>query len=669
MDAQEPPKRKRTFRQEPARKKSRNEDGDAQDAPQYSAFALKMMSKMGYKGTGGLGKDGEGIAAPIEVKLRPSKAGVGVVKEKTLGQIQEERRRARMNGEEPEETDSEEERPKKQKKKPATASGNSTPGARPRRTVYALEEAGIHVPQSILDFTTKESKATTTLSLRGTGQAFQTSAQSKAYRELNAFMDEVETVQSDAKSIEQETESLVAEMQALEVQAAELRDKISRLAVLRNTEDWPTLVKGIKSLHLSQRDAVAVLHPKFAREVAAWNPSQDPLDEVAISLVELADVLNPRSQMDRKPRTTTPYQSMMLQWWTRFHSALIKDFKPESPTASAFLLAIEVWLPVLKSVPFIYQRVIREVKRITSDVIKVWNPRKTKSLPQWVLQYLQYFDLLPELKPKLRILLQVWPLERGLLPGIELFIKAYPKELGSLLLNFLVPRLTTHLAENLEMDPTDQNMDPIGAVVSWTDIVSPRTIAEVLHSAFFPKFLECLHFWLTQSPDLPEISAWLTFWAEDVFRKDITQEPTFKADFDAAYTLENAALDLETEGKSLEALELPVAEPMRAPSPEVPTFSKSVNEPRPDLPDLSELSFKDIVESWCAEENLLVIPLRKADESTGFPLFRITASATGKGGVMVYFKGDLIYAQDKKDKGVWEPVGMDEKLIARAEGR
>ncbi|PVH99005.1 hypothetical protein DM02DRAFT_23017 [Periconia macrospinosa] len=671
-DDQEQPKRKRTFRQQAPRKKNKmGDEAKGTGGAQYSAFAYKMMNKMGHKG-GGLGKDGEGIAAPIEVKLRPTKAGVGAVEEKTLGQKQEEKRRAKLNGETPAESSSEEDRPKQRKKKVSTTSGASTPAPRPRRSVYAFQEAGIKVPQSILDFTTKESKATSTLSLRGGEQSFQTSAQSQAHRELNAFMDAVEVVQSDAKSIEQEMETLATELQSLGREKAQLQDKISRLAALRNIEDWSTLVQNVKSIKLSQKEAVAVLHPQFAREIAAWDPSQDPLDTVAHSLTELASVLNPRSQIEGRSRSTTPYESMMLIWWDGLHSALLKNFQPDRSSASAFLLAIEVWLPVLKGVRFIYERVIKEMRRMTTDVIQTWNPRKAKALPQWILQYLPYFDPLPELKPKLKILLHVWPIERGLLPGIELFQKAFPKELGSLLLHFLVPRLASYLSDNLEMDPSDQNMEPIAAIVNWTDVLSSRVVVEILHSAFFPKFLACLHSWLTyESRNLEEISKWLTYWGEDVFREDIAKEATFKTEFDKAYTLVNKALDLENEGKSLDTLELPENESARAASPETPDFSKSTNTepPRPALQDLSELSFKDIVESWCAEEDLLLIALRKADESTGFPLFRITASASGKGGVIVYFKGDVMYAQNKKDKSVWDPVGMDDTLIARAEGR
>jgi tuftelin-interacting protein 11 len=76
-----------------------------------------------------------------------------------------------------------------------------------------------------------------------------------------------------------------------------------------------------------------------------------------------------------------------------------------------------------------------------------------------------------------------------------------------------------------------------------------------------------------------------------------------------------------------------------------------------------------MVEEFCAEENLLLIPLREAHDQTGLPLFRITASATGRGGAVAYLKGDVLWVQNKKDKTMWEPTGLDEALTAKAEGK
>ena len=87
MDDPPPPKRKFNFRQEP-KKKPKTEDGSA---ALKTGFGAKMMAKMGYKGTGGLGREGEGIAEPIQVVLRGSKGGVGIVSEKSEQQKREER--------------------------------------------------------------------------------------------------------------------------------------------------------------------------------------------------------------------------------------------------------------------------------------------------------------------------------------------------------------------------------------------------------------------------------------------------------------------------------------------------------------------------------------------------------------------------------------------------
>ena len=84
---------------------------------------------------------------------------------------------------------------------------------------------------------------------------------------------------------------------------------------------------------------------------------------------------------------------------------------------------------------------------------------------------------------------------------------------------------------------------------------------------------------------------------------------------------------------------------------------------------VEEIPFKEILETWCAEQGLLVIPLREAHPQNGQPLFRITASATGRGGVVAFIQGDVVWVQNKKVKEVWEPVALEDGLVERAEGR
>ena len=84
-------------------------------------------------------------------------------------------------------------------------------------------------------------------------------------------------------------------------------------------------------------------------------------------------------------------------------------------------------------------------------------------------------------------------------------------------------------------------------------------------------------------------------------------------------------------------------------------------------------TFKDVLEEWCANEGLHLVPLREADVQTGLPLFRITASASLKGGIVVYLKGDIVWlrgAVAAEGQGrTFAPAGLDDNLIKRAEGK
>ena len=132
------------------------------------------------------------------------------------------------------------------------------------------------------------------------------------------------------------------------------------------------------------------------------------------------------------------------------------------------------------------------------------------------------------------------------------------------------------------------------------------------------------------------------------------------------------ALNLQDQGLPLSSLPPPPsgpAKPLTAPSTAPSSSLPTTPAPAPPTQQDEPLSFKDLTESWCAENDLTLLPLREAHPGTGAPLFRISASATGKGGVVVYFRGDLVWCQKRKREEGFEPVGLGEGLLARAEGR
>ena len=702
MDDPPPPKRKFNFRQEP-KKKAKTDDGSA---ALKSGFGAKMLAKMGYKGTGGLGKEGEGLAEPIQVVLRGSKGGVGIVSEKSEQQKREERRKAEANGEDY--VDSSEEERRERKKKAKAKQEARTAAPRPKKTLFELEAAGMHVPlalQSIIDATTGASTPTSGVSLRGNENAvpFENSLQARVRRDLNSFSEAFEELQIEEQAISPQEYALGKELEALERQMDEIRDVSIRLQSMR-TGTFKDVCEGLKDLRAAypskplHRESIAVIHPHFSQMIASWSPLEDALEEAAAAFSELSTVIQPRSrrmgsdaythpsdamvartQADDEPPikrgTTSSFETMMMKLWLPSVSSAVTQWDVKDPRPMVHL--IEVWRPVLP--PFIAKRVLEQITRKLSTSVHEWNPRKFKRSPHtWIVEWLPYLKpadldpkgsgLVAEVKRKLRHALQSIDISRGPLSGMEQWRKVFGKaEIDRMLTNHLVPRFASHLRDNFEINPAEQDVAPLEAVFAWKGLLSDQALGELLKAQFFPKFLDIIHQWLSsEGVVFNEVQEWIKWWRETL-GDDINSLPSVSSCWDEAYTLINQALDLGD--ARLTDLPAPRVESTRA-SPEAPDLSKSTNkEPQRPAAQVEEATFKDVVEEFCGEENLLMMPLREAHDVTGLPLFRITASATGRGGAVAYLKGDVLWVQNKKDKALWEPTGLDESLIAKAEGK
>lgn len=701
MDDPLPPKRKFNFRQEP-KKKPKTDDGSA---ALKTGFGAKMMAKMGYKGTGGLGKEGEGIAEPIQVVLRGSKGGVGIVSEKSEQQKREERRKAEANGDEYVDSEEEERRERKKKAKASRDARSAAP--RPKKTLFELEAAGMHVPlalQSIIDATTGASTPTSGVSLRGSDAVpFENSLQARVRRDLNSFSEAFEELQIEEQAISPQEYALDKELEALEQQMDDIRDISTRLQSMQtgSFKDVCSELKDLRAAYPSKplhRESIAVIYPHFSQMIASWSPLEEALEEPAAAFSELSSVIQPRNrrfasgaythpsdalvarveleeEAPIKRGTSSSYETMMLKLWLPSVSSAVTQWDVKDPRPMVHL--IEVWRPVLP--PFVAKRVLEQITRKLSTSVHDWNPRKFKRSPHtWIVEWLPYLKpsdldpkgsgLVAEIKRKLRHALQSIDISRGPLSGMEQWRKVFGKaEIDRMLTNHLVPRFASHLRDNFELNPAEQDMAPLEAVLAWKGLLSDQTLGELLKAQFFPKILETVHQWLSsEGVVFNEVQEWIKWWHE-ILGEDINALPSVSSCWDETHRLIERAQALGD--ARLTDLPAPRVESTRA-SPEAPDLSKSVNtEPPRQTAQAQESTFREVVEEFCGEENLLMMPMREAHDVTGLPLFRITASATGRGGAVAYLKGDLLWVQNKKDKALWEPISLDESLIAKAEGK
>ncbi|PSN73761.1 TFP11-domain-containing protein [Corynespora cassiicola Philippines] len=692
-----PPKRKHSFLHLRSRKAPKKSDNDS-PSTLLQGLGAKLLRAQGWKEGQGLGADGKGMVEPIQVKLRERNTGIGSGQsEKTAQQIREERRRKEQNGEPLSESDDERAGRKKKKSKPAATSGPRP--AKQKKASYRLEDLedqGLSVPpalRSIYDASGNKVDPTA-LSLRGDYVPASNTPSYRLQKDIAAFGAASAELQSELKHTEEQETDLRGALRDVERQIAEDDDVITRIIGMRQEKDIPALVRGIallKDAHPKRdvsREAIALLHPVFSKRLQTWSPLDEPLDEIADALGELRHLVESNkphtdadatsalsmpyaygtapSETQRNRRSTSSYETLFVSIWLPQVRAALTQWSVKEPAAVEAL--ISVWKPVLPK--FVLRGLLDMVTTKLSLTISEWNARKSAkdnaSLPhQWIFCWLPLLTtkhwerLRDELKPRLQTFLRHWPLSRGPPPSLHLWAKAFPF-FDRLLLNEILPRLGSIMRDEFVVDPSDQQLGPLEQVKAWEPYVKPEVMAELLSSTLFEELLKTAHYWLT-SPDanFEEVGQWLAWWRE-IIGDEMSEVPPTARKWEQLYTLIQRGVDLEDRTK----LELPT------PKVESPTTPPVNKEPlRPARQEVEEMTFKDTVEEWCGEQNLLLIPLREAHELTGLPLFRITASATGKGGVKVYMKGDIVYAQNKKNKSQWEPVGLEEGLVDRAEGK
>ncbi|KAI4179934.1 MAG: hypothetical protein L6R41_007559, partial [Letrouitia leprolyta] len=192
----------------------------------------------------------------------------------------------------------------------------------------------------------------------------------------------------------------------------------------------------------------------------------------------------------------------------------------------------------------------------------------------------------------------------------------------------------------------------------------------LLASEFFPKWHHVLYLWLTNEPNYEEIREWFLWW-KDQFPVQIRGHEIVEGEWTKGLQTISTALELGPENV-VAGLPPPAMGPVRplTAAPEIRQQQQPLNGRAEEQGEnIEPITFRAEVEAWCADNSLLFIPLREADPGSGLPLFRITASASGKGGAVVFLRGDVVWVREGKGSGAgFKPVGLEEGLLERAEG-
>nr|GMC93442.1 septin and tuftelin-interacting protein 1 homolog 1-like [Ipomoea batatas] len=489
-------------------------------------IGMKLLKKMGYKG-GGLGKNEQGITAPIEAKLRPKNMGMGFndYKEIKVQVLQESESKSVPLS------------PTHKREKPWLKQAS-------KKKVYITveellarkQEQGQQVVQKLFDMRGPQVRVLTNLK--------NLNAEEKE-RENDILMPEfhhnvvlmVDLAELDFQKIDQDLRNeretgiaLQKEKEKLQDEAVQQKKQLENMEYIMNEldridkeskEDTLTLDSLVNSfLDLQQRYAddyklfnlssIACSHalPLLIRVFQGWDPLQNP--EHGLEIISLwKNLLQDNSSLYSQLFMEVVFPAIRISGTNTWQA---RDPEP----MLGFLDSWEKLLP-----PVVLHTILDNIvlpKLVAA--VDSWDPRReTIPIHSWIHPWLPLLGQKLEtcydtIHCRLGNVLNSWhPSDMSayyiLSPWKTVF---KPSSWGELMGRFIVPKLLAVMNE-FQVNPANQSLDQFYWVRTWATVIPIHQMLPLM-DIFFNKWQEVLYHWLCSNPDFEQVTKWFLGWKE-----------------------------------------------------------------------------------------------------------------------------------------------------------
>lgn len=649
-------------------------------------IGMKLLEKMGYKG-GGLGKNEQGIVAPIEAKLRPKNQGMGYndYKESAekLPSLQELEQKQKAPKALPELGG----RPKEK-----LWSKLAMPRRKNRQDYMTAEEllakkqeqgGSEAFVQKVFDMRGPQVRVLTNLENLNTEEKAKEEdvPMPELQYNLRLIVDlaevDIQKIDSNLRNEKEAAMRLKEEKDRLEIEAVRQKRQLDNLEKIKgildrvreeNSAGTITLERLLKCFTDLQRRfpedyklcnlsciACSFALPLFIRVFQGWDPLRNPSHALE-AMSSWRALLQGEESSDIWDSTSIYSQLVFEVVVPAVRISGVNTWQARDP--EPMLRFLDCWEKLLPSsiLDTILDDIVMPKLRSAVDS---WEPhRETVPIHVWVHPWLPLLghkldDVYHTIRSKLSNILGAWHPSDGsaftiLSPWKTVFDSASWEQL---MRRFIVPKLLIVLQE-FQVNPANQKLDQFYWVKNWAGVIPIHLMVDMMEQYFFPKWLQVLYHWLCANPNYEEVTKWFLGWKE-LLPTELLANESIRKQLNCGLDMMNRAVEgmevvqpgLKENLSYLRALEQRQFEAQQKAYQQQATAS--------NMDGGRELSIKEVVEAYAQQHGVLFKPkpgrMHNGNQIYGF----------GNVSIIVDSLNQRIYAQTEEG---WTLVSLERLL-------
>ncbi|XP_037439374.1 septin and tuftelin-interacting protein 1 homolog 1-like [Triticum dicoccoides] len=667
------------------------DDGKPAPAPgsvESNTKVAKMMAMMGHKRGMGLGKNAQGITAPLETIPRRKNAGLGSVEE-----FKEAKPFTAKENLPPPPPPPCAKKEKQRWSKKASLMRDQVLTKNELLAMHAEQEQDEQptVVQKVIDMRGPQVRVLTDLKGLSDEQEMEVNDVPMPELQYNVrvLVDETKAdiirLDGQLRQEQERVASLVREKEKVAKQEALQKHQLQVMETIAGVLEqvWVDdtagllmlrgLLKTFQELKLRHEEefkmcsvawiACRFAHPLLIQVFQGWQPLQNPLFglEVMSSLKDLLQCDQPYDFSDAT-ESMAPYVQLVSE--VILPAVRISGTNSwEARDPEPMLCFLESWEQLLP--PIVLHSILEHVimPKLTAAV-ESWDPRREKvPIHAWVHPWLPTLGrrietLCHSIRYKLSSVLHVWQAHDAsayalLSPWKGVFD---PASWEDLIVRYIIPKLKMALQE-FQINPANQKFDQFNSVMIWASAVPVSHMVHMLEVDFFSKWQQVLYHWLcSEIPDFNEITNWYKSW-RGLFPPELLANKRIRMLLTAGLEMMNQAaegVDLVQPGASENVGYLRATEKWQFDAAQQASQYPAYH----SVPGatMGDMSFKESIQAYAADQGLLFMP-RVNKSYNGKPVYEF-----GTVSIFIDSVKRLLYAQLQEGTDRWSSVSLTQLL-------